>query len=85
MAMAFICVRCHGCEETQNYRRVERINGRPYCRPCAKRLRAETCPDCGHMMLDVHTPFGCLFEISDTAFCPCQPEAFGQAEREGRA
>lgn len=29
---------------------------------------------CGHLLLDIHTPFGCLVEIGD-GFCECGPPA----------
>lgn len=75
MALAFLCARCDRCETVVAAHQAERVNDRPHCRPCARAARTETCPTCGHLMLGIHGVFGCLFELSDTEFCPCPPPA----------
>jgi hypothetical protein len=71
-ALAYLCVHCDRCDETIAAQKAERINGRAHCRPCAREARTETCPVCGHLMLDVHTALGCLVETA-AGFCPCGP------------
>lgn len=74
MAFAHLCVRCDRCDDVIAARMAERVGGRFHCRPCARTARTETCPACGHLMLDVHTMVGCLTETDD-GWCPCGPPA----------
>lgn len=72
MALAYLCIHCERCDDVIAAGTAERINGRAHCRPCAREARTETCPACGHLMLDTHTPWGCLVE-TDGVFCVCGP------------
>ena len=74
--LAYLCVRCEGCEQPLPFARIARIGTLPYCTSCHAVERAwkrRTLDCCGHPANE-HNAFGCMVEIEDgTAFCPCPP------------